>query len=220
MKEDFILPVCPNENFAGALSSSDRWVTEVQCLPSQGESGCQNGVQKRGLQGEKTPVSAAVCTILVHCSPGNPARKVAAEEKESRWQVVELLWSWLSLPHCKALVQAEFASCRTSVATISWSFRQGHWNPPAELCLAHWLTASKLQPSEPAFPSWITHLTFDKSQWTPFCCKGEPVKFILLCITEIPTESSSGKAEHCVYAARGQHKQGSFLPWHILDHQS
>lgn len=87
MKEDFILPVCPNENFAGALSSSDRWVTEVQCLPSQGEPGCQNGVQKRGLQGEKPPVSAAVCTILVHCSPGNPARKLQQWKRRvgGRW---------------------------------------------------------------------------------------------------------------------------------------
>lgn len=220
MRGDFLLPVCPKENLAGALSSSDRWVTEVQCLPSQGEQRCQNGAKKRVLQWEKSSVSASVCTTLLHHSSGNPARKVVAGEKESRWQMEELFWSWLSLPHCKAPRQAEFAPCRTSVATSRWSFRQGRWNLPAELCLAHWLTASKLQPSEPAFPSWITHLTLAKTQWTPFCCKGEPVKFNPLCITEIPTKPSSGKAECCVYAARGQHKQGTFLPWQILDHQS
>lgn len=53
---------------------------EFQCLSSQGEPGCQKGVQKRALQWEKSPVSAAVC------SPGNPASKAVAVEKKSRWK--------------------------------------------------------------------------------------------------------------------------------------
>lgn len=151
------------------------------------------GCKKEACSWEKTTVKWCSVHNPVTLLSENPSRKVVAVENETRWLVVELLGSWLSLPQCKALMQAEFASYRTSVATITWSFTC-HWNLSAELCFAHWLTSSKLQPSQPAFPSWITCPISDKSQWTPFLCKGEPLKFILVCITEIPTECSSRKA--------------------------
>lgn len=78
MREDFILPACPKKNFAGALRNSDKWVTEVQCLPKWGA--------KKVLQWDKSPVSAAVCTTLSHCSPGNPARKAVERRVGGKWR--------------------------------------------------------------------------------------------------------------------------------------
>lgn len=85
--------VCPNKNYLlGSLGSSDRYMTEVQCLPSQSESRCHERVQKKRLAaGKRELFRDAGCAILLLCSSANPSRRLVAAKNESRILVVELL---------------------------------------------------------------------------------------------------------------------------------
>lgn len=49
----FILPVCPKENFAGALSNSDRWVRFSVC-PLRVSQDAKKGCKKELCSGKRT----------------------------------------------------------------------------------------------------------------------------------------------------------------------